>query len=113
PAIGSRYLRRGDGDSGDTQYQEFFLFPALWNRGRCQTVVFEDGCCLRRRNAVGKFREVAVAGVGEGFLGGEGDVALGMRTSQVPVPGSVADVQVAPAEDGGRRLDFVLLEGGG
>ena len=75
-----------------------------------QTIVFEDGRCLRRRNAVGKFREVAVAGVGERLFGGEGNVTLRMRTSQVPFPASVADVQVAPAKDGGLGQHFVLLE---
>ena len=78
--------------------------------GRRQTVVREDGRGLSRRNAVSKLRKVSVAGVGERLFRGEGDVTLRMGASQVPFPGSVADVQVAPAKDGALGQHFVLLE---
>ena len=93
-AIRDRHLHRGDGNSCHAQHQELFLLPALRNGRLGQPVVCEDGRGLRWRNAVGKLCEVAVAGVGERLFRGEGEVALRMGASQVPVPGSVADVQV-------------------
>ena len=48
--------------------------------------------------------------VGERLFGGEGNIILRMRASQVPFPASVADVQVAPAKDRGLGQHFALLE---
>src|ERR1700722_11738061 len=106
-AIGGRDLRRGGGDSCYAQKQELFLFPGLRWVGLRQTVVAEGGCSIRGREAVGQCCKVAVAGVGERFLGGEGYVGLRMRAGQVPVATFGDDVQVSAAKDRGLRQEFV------
>ena len=68
-----------------------------------QAVVLQDRRCLRRRNPVSQCGEVAVAGVSERLLRGEGDVTLGMGAVQVPLLGSFGDAQIAAAKDGGIR----------
>ncbi len=57
--------------------------------------------------------EIAVAGVGERLLRGEGDVTLGMGAGQVPILGSVGDAQIAATKDGGLRQDLLVPQGGG
>ena len=75
--------------------------------------MFQDRHDLRRRNAVGELGEVAVAGVGQRLSRGERNIALRMGTCQVPFPGLVGDVQVAPAKDRGLRQHFPLFKCGG